>query len=307
MAKDSTEKVIKKLSKNYWAVAAVILAILLVAVLIYNTTRTISAVEAEQKLTAFASSQGVTLDVVGTEDMGSLYAITVSIQGQDGILYISKDGKFFSSGIIPLEETETTQTPTETPTQNIVKSDKPIVELFVMTHCPYGTQAEKGYLSAIAELGNNIDASVKFVHYFLHAPEETETPIQICIREEQNTKYISYLTCFLEDGDSARCQTEVNIDKTKLNTCISSGKWEDYYAEDSTQSQGYGVQGSPTLVINGQIISTGRSPAGMLSTICSAFNNAPDACSQELDTTSPNPGFGWSVTGAATTNTDAQC
>ena len=54
----------------------------------------------------------------------------------------------------------------------------------------------------------------------------------------------------------------------------------------------YGVQGSPTLVINGEVVQTGRDSASLLQTICSAFNEQPEACQTELSATSPSPGFG---------------
>ena len=75
--------------------------------------------------------------------------------------------------------------------------------------------------------------------------EEAETYNQVCIREEQSAKYLDYLTCFLEDGNSARCLTKAGVDQTKLNVCLSTNKSKEYYAQDSALSQEYGVQGSP--------------------------------------------------------------
>tara|TARA_Y100000310_G_scaffold175684_1_gene175735 strand:- start:750 stop:1277 length:528 start_codon:yes stop_codon:yes gene_type:complete len=175
-----------------------------------------------------------------------------------------------------------------------------------MTHCPYGTQAEKGILPVFGLLGDKIDASVKFVHYMLHDPEEAETPIQVCIREEQPDKYIKYLKEFLKEGDSDAAIAAVNIDKSKLETCTGeNGKADEYYAADSALSEGYGVRGSPTLVINGVIVQSARSPAAYLSTICSAFNTAPEECSEQLNSDSSSPGFGY--TGSAGGSTNAQC
>ena len=176
-----------------------------------------------------------------------------------------------------------------------------------MTHCPYGTQAEKGILPVYELLGNKIDSNIKFIHYFMHeqpGQEPDETPVQICIREEQSDKYIDYLTCFLEDDDSDRCLTEVKIDKTKLNTCKET-KYDDYYAADSALSQGYGVQGSPTLIINGQQVSSSRSPSAFLATICSAFNTPPEECEEVLSTANPSAGFGYTAQAGGTTN--SQC
>ena len=90
-----------------------------------------------------------------------------------------------------------------------------------------------------------------------------------------------------------------------MDTCISSGKWEEYYNVDKALSESYGVQGSPTLVINGVIVQTGRDSASYLSAICSAFNSAPEECNTlTLSSTAPAPMWGWDETGASTS---AQC
>ena len=88
-----------------------------------------------------------------------------------------------------------------------------------MTHCPYGTQAEKGLIPAMKLLGDNANIQIRFVHYFMHGEkEEQETYRQVCIREEQGAKFISYLECFLEDGDSSRCLSSVGINQAAVNS-----------------------------------------------------------------------------------------
>ncbi len=298
-----------KAKRNPWIISTILFAIIAVALLVTAFTGgtggitggVISEEAAADKLVGYLNTRtngGVTL--VSSEDAGSLYMVLVSYQGDEIPVYITKDGDYFVQGVLPLAEQDTQTTPSsqQQPSADIPKSDEPKVELFVMTHCPYGTQAEKGMIPVFELLGDKIDGSIRFVHYFMHAPEEDETPIQVCIREEQGDKYLAYLKCFLEDGDSDSCLTEAKISKAKLNSCIA-GKSEDYYAKDSGLSQGYGVQGSPTLVINGQIISSGRSPDAYLQAICSAFNEAPEECDEQLGSQTPDPGFGYSASGGS--------
>ena len=226
----------------------------------------------------------------------------MSYQNQEIPVFITKDGDYFVQGAEEIGITGDVVANNPTPTE-VPRSDKPLVELFVMTHCSYGTQAEKGFIPMMKTLGDSVDVSVKFVHYFLHEPEETETPRQICIREEQESKFIPYLECFLEDGDSDRCLAEVGVNKAEMQACIDSGRSDQYYTTDSALSQGYGVQGSPTLVINGVQSNAGRSASSYLQGVCSAFNNAPEGCDTELSSANPSPGFGYQE-GEATT---AQC
>ena len=304
---------------NYWVVSTIILAVLLILVVMTNgitgniiTGGVIGVDDIGQKVVAFAESRGIEAEVLEVNDnSGSLYEVVLSIDGQPVPVYITKDGEFMVASPISLDpsdappiQPEQTQKPQEIP-----KSDKPIVELFVMTHCPYGTQAEKGFIPTIEALGKSIDSSVKFVHYFLHAPEEAETPIQICIREEQPTKYNAYLKEFLKEGDTETALTTAKIDKTKLDACVTD-KAEEYYSADSALSEAVGVRGSPTLVINGVIANSGRSSVAFLETICSAFTeeSKPTVCdTAELSAENPSPGFGYSTTATASAPTNAQC
>ena len=311
------KKVMKSLSKNYWAIATVLLAVLLIAILAMSGigNASISSNVAGQKVADWASGQVENVEVVSVAEEGGLYAVTFSYTNpetsttDETSLQITKDGSNLILQSIPLtgavtaptQQTQEQQAPTPT---EIPKSDKPTVELFIMTHCPYGTQAEKGFVPVL-ESFDKADAKIRFVHYFMHEPEETETPRQICIREEQSDKYLPYLREFLKEGNSEAALAAANIDKVKMETCISSGKWEEYYEEDSKLSQAYGVEGSPTFAINGVISQVGRDSASYLLAICSAFNNAPEECGTlTLSSTSPSPMWGWDASGS---NTQAQC
>ena len=302
-------------TKNPWVVSTLILGVVVVAflVIVFSkggiTGNVISENNAGEIVMDFANSQvEEEVELVEINERYGLYEVIISINGENLPVYLSKDGKNLIHGVTPLsvfsDEAETTTQ--ETQSTEVPKSDKPKVELFVMTHCPFGTQAEKGFIPTLKALGDLIDGKIRFVHYFMHAPEETETPIQVCIREEQSDKYLDYLECFLEDGNSSRCLEEVGVDEDKLQTCIDNGKADEYYEVDSSLSESYGVRGSPTLVINGVIASSGRNSDAYLQTICSAFNTVPEKCSSlALSTSNPNPGFGYGE--GETAATDAQC
>ena len=313
-------KFIEKIKDNPWVLATILLAIICVPLIIFSFTgilgnsilgitgNAVSGDNAGDSVVEYLNARtGGGVEYISSEDIGNLYEITVSYKGENIPVYTTKDGEYYIQGAIQMtgQAVNQEQQPTQQP-QDVVKSDKPKVELFVMTHCPYGTQAEKGIVPVFNLLENKIDSSIKFVHYFLHEPEETETPVQICIREEQGDKYLDYLACFLEDGDTERCLTETGIDKNKLDSCGKT-KYDDLYAADSALSEGYGVRGSPTLVINGQIVNSGRSPDAYLNSICSAFTdgNIPEECDEQLNTASPSAGFGYTASAGGSTN--AQC
>lgn len=313
-----------KIRENPWIVSTLVLGILCLILLLTSfggltgstiTGSVISEGDAGQETVSLLSTLfGTEVKLISSQIKDDLYYLTVKIQEKNQIFIVTRDFTFIRpaqnptwtkiSDLIKEENQKASQQKQQSSElQSIPKSDKPKVKLFVMTHCPYGTQAEKGFIPAIKALGDNIDAKIKFVHYFMHQPEETETLLQVCIREEQSDKFLPYLECFLEDGNSERCLDKVEIDKDKMNECVSSKKADEYYKGDSADSKAAGVQGSPTLVIDGQIVSSGRSPAAYLATICSAFNEEPVVCEQELSSATPNPMWGW----GEGTATQAQC
>ncbi|MBU2562416.1 MAG: GILT family protein [Nanoarchaeota archaeon] len=302
----------EKARENPWIVSTVVLGILILVLLIGNFTgvlngNVISKEEAGNVLLEFYESngaEGLTLNSV--EEVSGLYKVNFNYQGVVVPVYLTKDGTLAGS-LNNIEPVSSTVAPTQ---ENLPKSDKPVVELFVMSYCPYGTQAEKGILPVLALLGDKIDFKLRMVHYILHGePEDLENKRQLCIREEEgNDKLNKYLVCMLDSDDPyapadvGACEKKVGIDSTKLSNCLENNA-DTYFASDSEISKNYGVRGSPTLIINGVESSAGRSPASYLVGICSAFNSAPEECYEELSTTPPSAGFGY----AEGTDTVAQC
>jgi protein-disulfide isomerase len=320
---EPVKSLVSKIKGNYWMVASIVLAILLLGILISNSMGKVSANQAGKILTNFAESQGVTLNVVSISSNGSFYAVTAEIQGQTGVFYVSKDGKYFTSALVPITSsnsnsntnTNSQQTPTEVP-----KSDKPVVELFIMTYCPFGTQMQKAILPVATALGSKIDFKVKWVSYLMHGQKEAdENVVQYCIQKEQNSKYLNYIQCFLGSGNSNACLKNASINTAMLNSCAKSTDTQykinetiktstsqyPKFAIDADANTKYGVRGSPTLIINGVEVQAGRSPAAVLSAVCGAFTKAPSECSLQLPSAQASPGFGYG-TSAADTNA-AQC
>ena len=193
----------------------------------------------------------------------------------------------------------------------VPKSDKPKAELFVMSYCPYGLQMEKAYLPAWDLLKKKADIDIKFVSYAMHGEKEVvENTVQYCIQSEQNDKFQNYLKCFTGSGNTESCQTSAGISKSKLNSCVAatnkkfaildklkdqstwlSGQFPIYPIHEGLNDQ-YGVQGSPTLIINGTEVQIARTPESVKQAICAAFNDAPAECDQTLSNNSYDPGFG---------------
>ncbi len=320
---------------NYWAISSLVLAILLVISFFSGGFNfwggELSKEEAAARSLTFINTNLLQGDAIATlesvEEEGDLYSLQLSLSGRPLNVFVTKDGGLLFPQAISLDDTSLTGQP-ETPTAvpDIVKSDQPVVELFVMSHCPYGTQAEKGILPVVEKLGKAIDFKVKFVYYAMHGKKELDEQMnQVCIQKEQNGKFREYLACFLDQGDGEACLTKAGIERGILASCVKaldkeykiteqfndkstwlSGKYP-LFDVDKAENEQYGVGGSPSLVVNGQLVSSGRTPAAYLATICAAFNDAPAECDAELSTASYPAGFGYNTAGTAGAAATGSC
>ena len=328
--KHHAKKHVKVKKVAVWMSISAILAVLLIISVVTGgfkgSGKTLSSQEAAEKALVYINNNllqpGTSAGVNGIEDTGSLYNIKLDIGGQEYDSYITKDGGLLFPSAFNLEEAvEQIEQPTQQapPPANLEKSDKPEVQLFIMSHCPFGTQAEKGIIPVAELLGDKIDFEIKFVNYAMHgATEVNEQLSQYCIKAEQEDKFLPYLKCFLEAGDSVSCLTKTKVDATKLASCVETtdtefkitenlenptGRYPAFLIDDEKNNE-YGVRGSPTLVINDAVVNSARSPAAFLATICASFNDAPEECDEALSDANPSSGFGSGTTGSATA---AQC
>ncbi len=248
--------------------------------------------------------------------------ITTKIQGKDQPLYLTTTGKNLLFGLVSIEKIKDNtkkQKPVQEKKQIKAVSDKnknnkPTIEYFVMSYCPYGTQFEKGIIPVIKLLGNKIDTKLKFVDYAMHDKKELDENLaQYCIQKEQRNKLYPYLNCFLNskgtNKDIKNCLTSTRIDTNKLSNCVSStdekfkvtknyndkSTWNGQYPTfnlDKLDNKKYDINGSPTLVINGEIISSNRDSQSLLKAVCSGFKNAPVECNKKISSVTPSAGFG---------------
>ena len=318
----------KEKKKNFWKYATfaliVIFAIAIVAINNRNQScQSIGKDEAAKKAIDFINKNilpPTTKAVLeNVERDGCLYKMAINIGGQKLETYLTMDGNLLFPQAIDLNTK--LQPRTTTPQQeqsDLPKTEKPKVELFIMSYCPFGIQSLKGIIPVVKLLKNKIDFSLEFVDYAMHGEKEVYENLRMyCIEKEQQDKLLDYLECFVKDGNSERCLDEVNIDKDSLKECMDKTDKEYGITEslnDRTKWAGgrfppftvhtepnkkYGVRGSPTLVINGQVARSGRDPASYLSTICSAFTEEPEECSMEVSTQTPSPGFGGGTGGSS--------
>jgi len=282
------------------------------------TGKVVSEKDAADKLISYLSTiaQGE-ITFVSSEDIGSLYKVTVSYQGDEIPVYITKDGNYFVQGAIPISG-ETTGSDVEA--QEVPKSDKPKVEAFIFSYCPYGLQFEKALLLVYDLLKNKADINIVAIGAMHGEFEKQESLRQISIEQLYGKdKLFAYLKEFNGNTNIGSCDGEaaclnkylpgvyskLEIDKTKVENYMKTDAGKIYEGQGARASS-LGVSGSPTFVINGVETQVARTPDSIKIAVCGAFSDVPSECSQNLSTASPSPGFGAS-TASGSASSSAGC
>lgn len=250
------------------------------------------------------------------EEFG-LYRVAVSLtDGQEITTYLTLDGKKFFPQVMDIAEVESRKQQNQAqpdggaaPAANIPKADKAKAELFVMSFCPYGVQAEAAMSPVIDLLGDKADIQVRFIASVpgddlnavksLHgAIEGIEDARQLCVAKnyDQTTlwKYINQINkdCYpiYRNGEEQyktcwqKAAKDAGASASKIEACMDSEGVSLIKAED-TAAKGYGVSGSPTLLINGVKFNGGRNPEAYKQAICDGFTTPPAECSETLSST----------------------
>jgi hypothetical protein len=274
----------------------------------------ISSQEVAQRAISFINEnllpEGMSASLLDVSEESGLYKIHFKIADQEYDSYLTKDGNLLFPEGISLSSELSIEEPSEG--QGIGKREKPDVKLFVMSYCPFGLQAQKMFLPVYNLLKGQADMGIYFVNYIMHEKKEIDENLrQYCIQKEQGEKFADYLECFVADDDFEGCLLGANIDQEKMESCILAAD-EGFnitaqYNDQSTWLNGrfpkfdvhtdlneqYGIGGSPTVVINDQIVQVSpRSPENFKGIVCDSFVSPPPECSQALSQDAATTGFG---------------
>ncbi len=261
--------------------------------------------------------QKTTLSYKGATDNGEFITLNFTDeQGRPIPIPVSRDLNYMYGSAVKVDDFVTqvklleaqaasnqTNQPAQQPPVQLQKSDHPSMEVYVMSYCPYGLQMEKAVIPVQQLLGNKANISIRFVAYTMHGAKEVqENARQYCIMQNEPAKYWNYLSCFTASGDAAACMANQSIDANSTNACINA-TYSQYgitesgtsFPIDAAGNTKYGVQGSPTVVINGAQSNVARSPEDVKKALCAAFNTPPAECATTLSTVQASPGIGASA------------
>jgi len=266
-----------------------------------------------------------TLDSYSEES--GLIKIKIKIGSSSFDSYITKDGKLLFPQVIdmkPAKPDNADTGSTETKSADIVKTDKPILDAFVVARCPYGLQMQRMMADAVKSSPTLADSlKVRYIGSVsgntitsMHGDEEAQENLrQICIREEQSAKYWDYVACQMKTGDTKGCESSVGVNSTKLASCISDpSKGVAYAKVDFDMADKLNVSGSPTLILGDTQVSEfdfgGRTSDAVKSIVCAASTTQPSYCSTELNTADAATSFSETYSNpsaSGTASSDAGC
>ncbi len=149
---------------------------------------------------------------------------------------------------------------------------KPKVELFVMSFCPAGTQAEKQLLPFIQELGDQVDFNL---HYLGKVKEDSnakpgedymgftsshgraeviEDMRQVALAHYYPDHYLDYILCRANHLQESweKCAQKFNIDTSKIDAIVHSEAGARLYRANIQRTHELEIHASPTLLIDGR-------------------------------------------------------
>lgn len=268
--------------------------------------KTISLEEATNKVVSivnefFVTKKDATFSGNSVEESG-LYKVNLNIDNNSQYFYLTKDGALliFPNGFIDIPQfEETAKKQKEMQKEEIPKTQRPAVELFVMSLCPYGIKAVKEILPVIKPFDDRVDFKIKFivtvkgntideVVSMRGNSESREDARQAAIMKYHPDKLQSYIekidknSCViscgavkLEDYWKIAAQ-ELRMDVKEIETFAYGSEGINLLKQNESDARKYEVSASPTMIINGiksQAIYQG--PKAVKQAIYSAFTNPP--------------------------------
>ena len=292
-----------KNSGKLWPAVSAVLFILLVVSILWTPAPSSVASMTKDEVSAKAQSLvekdlngAATVKIANVTEEKGLYklAVVLSAGGKDAVFesYATKDGKLFFAQSIKMDEAlnapDLPDTPPESP-QVPVKADKPTIQLFVMSQCPYGVQAENALKPVLDTLKGKVKFELKFIanknadgtFSSLHGKAEVDENLRQVCAMNVYPNYMDYVICRnanIRSTDWESCATKNGMSATVIKACAEGNEGEGLLAKNIELANTLGVGGSPTMLVNSQAYQGGRTPDAFQSYICNSFTTPPAEC-----------------------------
>jgi glutaredoxin len=320
MKKDEKKHIEKETAAkgmNLWMITTAILGIAFLVVLVLflqsggsaTPSSTVSADACGRQMIAYINDNfvqsGTSATFNSVVERNGVYRINTTYQGNTISVYATQDCNLLFLDYVDVKNATPVPTTTTTPVPTPVKAAVPTVDLYVMSFCPYGVQAENSMKPVVDLLGSKVDFTVRYITSVngntinnvssLHGLNEAkEDARQLCIMQNYPDQYWSYLMqineeCYPRASNSTaldacwkEAATGLGMDISQIESCAYGPQGVALLRADETKGDQLSVTGSPTLFINGQKYSGSRSSDAFKTAICNAFETMPAECTTNL-------------------------
>ena len=191
----------------------------------------------------------------------------------------------------------------------VLGDNKPQIDFFVMSYCPYGNQAEEGIEPAYQLLKDKAEFNPRYVIYSnyrgggpdycidddnlcsMHGIQELNQNVrEACVAKYMGmTEWFEFALAMNKECNSQNADTcwepvaeELGLDINTIKKCEEEEAVELMRA-DKTLGDKLSVSGSPAVFIDGEKYSGGRTPEAYKQALCAAFDESPAECSTKLE------------------------
>jgi hypothetical protein len=294
-------------------IAIVLLAIALGGFAYYKLVwkkHNLTQLEAKNKVEEFINKNlmqgGTKANISSVTKENGMFKVMVEIgegkQKQEITSYLSVDGSKFFPSVMDIAETEKKiagQAEAEAkPVAEIPKTDKPTVDLFVMSFCPFGNKAEDTIKPVYDLLKNKVSFNFHYIVSSegdsiksLHGEKEVvQNEREACVLKDYGKdKWVSFVTYVNTNcgSDGACWETgakNLGINVAKVTACVASNGVALMKADEKVSVEA-GASGSPTMTINGvetKVVYQYGNSEEYKKIICESFNKAPAECAKVL-------------------------
>jgi hypothetical protein len=174
---------------------------------------------------------------------------------------------------------------------------KKSLDLFVMSHCPYGTKAMLAATEFAEAFGKDAAVSVHFIGdsangqlKSMHGPDEIADDLrEVCAIQHyaRDQKFLGFLACRSKDlkADWKACTGSNGIEADVIQKCVD-GEGSTLLATSFGVAQKLAIQSSPTFLVNNRETFNAQDAAGIAARYCSANPGLP-ACAKQLSANAP--------------------
>lgn len=165
-------------------------------------------------------------------------------------------------------------------------------DLYVMSQCPYGTQAEEMVKQAMSGFEDYINFNVEYIATVqdngeitsLHGPNEIEGDIyQLCVKKYYPDKFWDYLSCQNKNYRDLKssfesCANQLGINYTTIKACAQNDEGKNLLKQSVKKAKALKVNASPTFYLAGKPYNGPRTKIALQRVFCEELNNQPKIC-----------------------------